>query len=570
MTSGSGLRLVLRLAAITIAALALFDPVLMIDAAPRAPIVVVPASSAAEGVVEQLRRLLAGDEVIERPLVDRRVPCGVDERCVVVADGSVEAKLPGDLARPPMLVIAPEPAPPNVRVRSVNMPSRLHTAAAGVASVELDGAGMAGRRSEVRLTDGDAVVGSAVHEWAADGRVSIEVRWWPLGPGVRAIRVGVATFDGESASFDNAIDIGVQVTSERARVLVVDARPSWQSTFVRRTLEDDPRFRVDHRTRLAPAISAGTAEGRIDAATLEHVDTIVLSGLDALTAADVDHVERFVRAGGSAILLPDGAPSGPVARLLIGDWRVRLDAEPSGVGPLRAGELLTAAAVPPTSIVLASAGEVPVIVATPLADGLVVVAGAMDSWRYRDADANAFDRFWRSLAVEAAAARNPLRIAFEERVAAAGSRVPFSVSGVATPEVSGVGRCADGAAQAIRLWPSGTEYAFRGELTASERGPCTLEIVAGDRRAVAGMAAIDRPARLAHQLLRGLEDDVRTGGGIVARGNDLSPIATALLVPQPTRTEPRALYPMRSSWWIVPFGAFLSMEWWLRRRAGLH
>jgi hypothetical protein len=28
-------------------------------------------------------------------------------------------------------------------------------------------------------------------------------------------------------------------------------------------------------------------------------------------------------------------------------------------------------------------------------------------------------------------------------------------------------------------------------------------------------------------------------------------------------------HPMRSVWWIVPFGACLSAEWWLRRRRGL-
>ena len=28
-------------------------------------------------------------------------------------------------------------------------------------------------------------------------------------------------------------------------------------------------------------------------------------------------------------------------------------------------------------------------------------------------------------------------------------------------------------------------------------------------------------------------------------------------------------HPMRSGWWIVPFAACLSGEWWLRRRKGL-
>ena len=32
-------------------------------------------------------------------------------------------------------------------------------------------------------------------------------------------------------------------------------------------------------------------------------------------------------------------------------------------------------------------------------------------------------------------------------------------------------------------------------------------------------------------------------------------------------TMPRR--PMHSAWWIVPFAACLSAEWWLRRRQGL-
>jgi hypothetical protein len=566
--SAKGLRLVLRLAAAAIAVLAIFDPVLMLDAAPRAPIVVVAAARDASAVAAELRGLRSDREILERPIVNQRVPCGVDERCVIVADGSMEARLPGDLARPPALIVS-APAPPNVRVRSVVAPSRLHASAAAVASVDLDGAGMGGRRSEVRLTDGEAVVGSAVHDWAADGRVSIDVPWWPLAGGARTIRVAVMPFDGETASSDNAIDLGVQVTTERARVLVFDARPSWQSTFVRRALEDDPRFRVEHHARLAPAISAGTAGGRLDAATLQNTDALVLAGLEALTAADVDAIQRFVRVGGSAILLPDRAPSGPTARLFIGDWRERLAAEPSAVGPLRSGELLTAAALP-TSTVLAKAGDAPAIVATPLADGLVVIAGAMDAWRHRDADANAFDRFWRSLTSEAASARNPMRITFEEHVAAASARLPFTVSGASGSEVSAIGRCADDAAQAVRLWPSGTRQVFRGELTIGRRGSCTLEVVAGDRRAAAAVAVVDRPVRSALHVLERIENEVRHDGGIVASRDDLSPIATALDAEQLTRTDRSPLHPMRSSWWIVPFAALLSSEWWLRRRAGLH
>ena len=42
------------------------------------------------------------------------------------------------------------------------------------------------------------------------------------------------------------------------------------STFVRRALEDDPRFAVGHRARVAPALSAGTRLSVSCGLTLPH------------------------------------------------------------------------------------------------------------------------------------------------------------------------------------------------------------------------------------------------------------------------------------------------------------
>ena len=97
-------------------------------------------------------------------------------------------------------------------------------------------------------------------------------------------------------------------------MLVFDARASWGSTFVRRALEDDSRFLVEHRARLAPAIAAGTANGRLDTRALDAASVLIVGGPDALTASEVDLIERFVRVrGGTAVLLPERAPSGSAA-----------------------------------------------------------------------------------------------------------------------------------------------------------------------------------------------------------------------------------------------------------------
>ncbi len=132
------------------------------------------------------------------------------------------------------------------------------------------------------MVDGAAVVGSMSHQWAGEPSVAIDVPWWPLATGARALRIEVLPFEGERTTVDNHIDAGVQVAAARAPVLVFDARPSWSSTFVRRAIEDDARFIVGYRARLAPSLSAGTANGRLDAAALDLAAVVVIGGPDAL------------------------------------------------------------------------------------------------------------------------------------------------------------------------------------------------------------------------------------------------------------------------------------------------
>jgi hypothetical protein len=219
--------------------------------------------------------------------------------------------------------------------------------------------------------------------------------------------------------------------------------------------------------------------------------------------------------------------------------------------------------------VLARAGDAAAVAVTPTGGGLIAVVGAMDAWRYRDADAGAFDRFWRSLAAELAAAHAPVRITFDRPVARAGSRMPFTVRAESASEVSAVARCGEGPAEAVSLWPAGTRDVFRGELAVADRLPCRLDVTAGTRLASAGIAVVDTPVRAVSDVLGDLERDVRRSGGTVARRGDLSPIATDFERSVRLEGQPAPFYPMRSAWWLLPFAALLSIEWWLRRRSGL-
>ncbi len=575
------LRGILRGIAIAIAVVALVDPVLTVDRAPAVPLTLIKMTASDLAPIEyELRRVNSDTEVRLREALHHRLPCGPGERCVVIADGSVNAEVPPDLDQPFSLIKVNDSAGPNVRLRSVVLAAAQHASAAGVARVTVDGRDVIGRPTEIKIFDNAALVGSGVVEWKSDGLQTVDVPWWPLAPGPRTLRIEVLPAGDESVLFDNVLSAGVDVGSERLPVLVFDARSSWGSTFVRRALEDDSRFVVEHRARLAPAIAAGTPNGRLDARALDAASVLIVGGPDALTASEVDLIERFVRVrGGTAVLLPERAPSGSGARLFAGEWSERLTSEAQSVGPLKASELL---------VYRPEGGHYQDGLAiAPTGSGRIVISTAMDAWRYRDADGGAFDRFWRSAVAEGAAAGAPLRLEFENAIAFPGARQPFTLRyrGMTLPstiEANAVARCGpplqpSGAsfprtasadrAETIRLWPAGAPGVMRGELPTGDRGACTVEAAVNDARVMRGIAVTTATSRPADDTLAQLESHARASGGVVTDKDNL--VRLRALGAPARQAAPAQIHPMRAAWWILPFAGCLSMEWWLRRRLGL-
>lgn len=567
--SGSSLRMLLRAIAILIAAAGVIDPAWTVSRPDTPKLIAVKMSATSTDAIEQGIAARLGWDIEHREAASR-LPCEPDERCVVIADGTVDAEVPSDVSAPSLIALRNVDAP-NVAIRSASI-SRTHQSAAGAAVVELTGSGVDGKETEVRIYDGASVVGSAIHKWNKETSATVNVAWLPLAAGARTVRIEAVPFDGERTTVDNHIDAGVAVGAAPAAVLVFDARPSWNSTFIRRALEDDARFTVEYRARLAPALSAGTANGRLDAATLDQSAVVIIGGPDALTASDAALLEQFVETrGGTLVLLPEQAPAGASASLFFGRWSEHLSATAESIGMLRAGEVLRLDAAPVIATVIGRSGSSPVIVAEPRGEGRVVISGAMDAWRYRQADANAFDTFWRSLIAEAAAAGAMPQVTFDRDLAAAGSRVGITVrdrrmTPAGAIEASATARCADGAATMVRLWPAGPAATFTGELPVSSAGACTIEATVGDRHAQASIAVADHPQPGVERTLSKLERQVKTSGGAVANSGDE-------LTPAPGRaagaTRLDRKFPLHAPWWIVPFAACLSAEWWLRRREGL-
>jgi hypothetical protein len=562
--------------AIVIAVAGVVDPVLTREGAGRPAVLVRLLSTEGAAAERALAAALPDAELDRRSPAGDRLPCEPTESCIVIADGSMAIETATEARVPVSLVTTAPPQAPNVTVVSVTTPAAQHVAAAGSARVVLAGSGVEGRRTHLRILDSAATVGRADHDWTADGAVTLDVPWWPVLAGPRALSVEAVPIEGESSLIDNRIDVGAMVSAGRTPVLVFDPRPSWASTFVRRSLEDDPRFAVRHRARLGPSLDAGTAGAALDAATLAAVAIAVVSAPDALSANDAVLLDRFVRErGGTLILLPDRAPSGAAARLFSGQWSEHLSPSPVEAGPFRATEILRAEAAAPGEVVLAAFDGRPVVLVSPAGNGRIVVSGAIDAWRYRGGDGAGFDGFWRSLAAEFAEAGAALRMTLDQTIAAPGTDVNFTVRHFAmdTPlarSASAVVRCAGAPPRIVRLWPSGPSGAFAGRAAAEGEGACTVVATAGDdARASGGFSVMASPARGVSATLAGLERYAVSTGGHVVRAGDEAALAAHLAAGPAAPPMVASIHPMRSPWWLLPFAGCLAAEWWLRRRGGL-
>ncbi len=566
------IRTALRAIAVAIAIAGVIDPTWSRTVTHEPPVVAVNLTSADTSAIQlRLRDSLKGREVIVRAPAMHRLPCGRAEDCVVIADGSVDAEPAGDAERPLSMIVSRPDGTPNVAIKSVTVTSG-HQAASGVARIELTAEGVQGRTTELRIIDGPAIVGTASHSWTASSAATIDVPWWPLGAGARALRVEAVAFDGEQSTIDNVIDVGVAVATDRASVMVFDARPSWTSTFVRRALEDDGRFSVRYRARVAPALTVGSTGAALEAATLDAMSAVVVGGPDALAQADVTLIDRYDRVrGGTLVLLPEQKNAGAAASLLHGTWTERLTATAEAIGPLRASETLRMTNAPVAATVIGRSGTAPAIVSVPAGAGRIIVSGAMDAWRYRQG--GEFDRFWRTLLAEGAQAGQGLSIRLARTVTPVGSRVRFTLSdrrmdAQSSAEGSATIRCNDSRASAIRLWPSGSIGEFDGELPASATGQCTVEAIIGDRVTTGAIAVTERVAPGVDQTLFRLSEGVHASGGVVVwPGHEGSAVRT--LLDRPPMSSVVSVRPMHSSWWMLPFAACLTAEWWLRRRGGL-
>lgn len=418
------------------------------------------------------------------------------------------------------------------------------------------------------------------------GTSALRIPVVPSRPGLMRVRVEASLGDGPAA----AADVAVEVTDVRWKVLVYDGRPTWASTFVRRALEDDPRFDVVARTATSRGASAssGTAPPRLsDVAALDDVQVVVVGAPDALSGQDVDVLERFVRQRrGAVVVLPEREDGEGLSRLTgVDGWRAERQPEvqvTTGVagGAVRASEFVWPLVWPRLAEPVAACAEARDCAVWRVArgGGQVIVASAVDAWRLRTADEQAYDRFWRhAVATAAEATPPPVALALASPVVEPGGVVHATVTrqvstaaGLPAGAPTGEWQDTQGGRGPVTWWPESAGHSvteFRAPAT-----PGRYRLVATvDGRAARTEFLVVEPGTWVPPMadLRVEREALVTaqGGGVVASDAVATlPEVVGRVVGERSAEMPVA--PWRSAWWLWPCVGLLSFEWWMRRREG--
>ena len=590
------LALVVRVArwvAIGIAVLAVIDPVVVSPRRMRPEVAVVATPATDSNLIERVRDRLDGSFT----LIDG--PFAGAAGTVLVGNALPEST--SELAAPAFAVI-PATARAAVAIERVDLPRRSALESSTSIAVTVRAIGVRGQRLDVVLRSGALGVDRVSWEVPGDdARRVIELAYVPTTTGPAPLRVEIEP-NGMAAPV--AADLVVDVREQRWPVLFFDPRPSWMSTFVRRSIERDPRFTVS--SRVATSRGLGTEAGRPpatlgDPAALAPFDVIVVGAPEALGDRDVAGLDAYLRRrGGSVILLLDQRAPGAYQRLAnVREWSgtsnaagiavTRPDAGSDSSGGLRASSVAWPRALAAGARTLAvahvtgadSATPRPVIWRSSVSAGQIIVSGALDAWRYRDRAVSAFDVFWRSTIGSAAeAAIPPIAVSLDNAIVAPSERATLDVTlrdAAVTPVVSGRSARARVAAALetpdgrvpIHLWPEGPIGRLRGTFRAPPGAGSYRIVVTSD-----GMTA-DVPLVVSPSIMRPEADEsalvtawVGSRGGRALPDSQLDDLTPALERTLRPAVRRETWYPMRSPWWLIPFVTLLGAEWLWRRRRG--
>lgn len=554
-----------RTGAIAIAVAAAIDPSCTRNRERPVPVSLVYDAGAAEFAARVRRDAGNGFAVI-----DGAAP---GSQATVLIRGT--AGLPPAPETGPVFVID-DPSPGALRIASLDAPLVARRGRAVTVRVVIDAPAPAPASIKIELRAGTQLVASEERP-ASRSPLEAALRFVPASAGLLRLRVDV-TAGSRAAHAESPLD----VVDRRLRVLFVDPRPSWQSTFVRRALEEDPAFEISSSTTIARGVSAVAGTPRYESAALhDSIDVIVAGTPSALSAASLQSMESFARdRGGAVVLLADADASGALARLTgVDSWRARTSNTPakaaSGHGALMYSQALfpSSSRIPRLGLAHLEDGT-SIVHEIPAGRGRMIVDSALDAWRYRSADGSDFGAFWRGVIGDAAlAAAPPLSIVLTPASTAPGQNVTAEVAFRNARPADAITVEGTVGTTPVRFWPAPAPGVFTATFAAPiEEGTAPLKVTgtgAGATYAAEATLLTTGSAPVASRTAEWPSLLAASRGGAHIANGDIAALRSALRAAIPAHTEPVRTHPMRYAWWLVPFTLLLGYEWRWRRQRGL-
>jgi hypothetical protein len=493
-------------------------------------------------------------------------------------------------ARSPSFAIFPTDTRPAVRFTLLDVPETVPLNSRVPVDVRLTVVGAAGRQVEVDLSINGAVVNHSSTSVRSDSSIVMLQPTVMPEAGTHVLHAKARLTGG--AALDSATAV-VDVRSGRLPVLFFDARPSWTSTFVRRSLDQDARFSVTHRMLTSRGVSntSGPAPASLrDVEPLDGFSTILVGAPDQLSERDVAGLEEYMRRrGGRVVLLMEGRSSPSIDRLSgVPRWRsVQLAApaaitDGAGRAMLRGREFYWPAAMPIDAALHAlnvarDSTQRVLIWGVPVGAGELTMSGAVDAWHHRD-DPDGFDAFWPSLVTGLAlAAPEPFDANLSSRHLAPGQpatihlRVRDVLLAADDNQRSQVRATLVSATDSafVRLWPDRLPGTFTGSFVAPrDSGLHRLVVTSGTERAEVSLVVRPGVRSSASDERPLVQAFVSSRNGTSLDEADMSRLPDLIMSAVEPVSRVESWHPMRSSWWIVPFALLLGLEWWGRRRNG--
>jgi len=135
--------------------------------------------------------------------------------------------------------------PRDVQVERVALPGRVLKGSTLLVDITLRHQGLGGRSVTLDVEDeGRLVATQPVMLPSTPGPVTVPVRLTLDEAGPRVIRVRVPPLDGEVVTGNNARDVLVTVQERRERILYFEGEPRFELKFLRRAVADDPQLEV--------------------------------------------------------------------------------------------------------------------------------------------------------------------------------------------------------------------------------------------------------------------------------------------------------------------------------------